>query len=86
MKRVGNFQHHELPREGYEVFYRDSDHSYFLEVTEKGTGKGRLVSPSTFSKHAESDAGPLMGWAANKNIEGFCDLISEVLTHEEMAA
>ncbi len=69
MSDYGDFQHHLMPS-GAECWYRDSDHSYFSEVQQKGskwTGvqSARLTSPSTVGPILDLDkANRLMLWAA----------------------
>ena len=52
LETVGPFTVHELPIGG-RVFYRDSDHSYWRDVKQKGddwSGTGRLLGVSTAAK------------------------------------
>lgn len=73
----GPFELHRLPN-GDQIWYRDDSHSYWENTIEKGgkwCGQGRLMGCSTFVKHAEHDAGPLMGWAGKRNVAGMCELI-----------
>lgn len=78
--RLGDFQHHRMPN-GTEVFYRDSDHSYFTEIKPKTKGRGenkvivgysgvraaQIGSPSAIGGHAESGVPePLADWFARQ--------------------
>lgn len=75
------FEHHILPEPGFEVFYRDKDHTYFEKVNPKFQGAGakkgvvaytgvqeaQVGSPSGIGGHAESGIpDPLADWIAER--------------------
>lgn len=80
------FEHHSFPNG--EVWYRDSDHSYFTEVKPvtqgRGDGKGivgytgvqaaKVSSPSAISKYADPEPDHLMNWAARLTREGALEI------------
>ena len=68
---------------GHKIFYRDSDHSYWSEVSEKKPGKwtgvraARLAGISTVIAPYAGDPDPLLRWAARLTREGVAALAAE---------
>lgn len=75
---ISPFEEHLLP-DGTVIHYRDSDHSYWSEVTQKkdGTlsGKGRLTGVSTVSNPFDWEADPLISWGARLENQGVSELV-----------
>lgn len=69
----GDLEHHVMPS-GAEVFYRDSDHSYWAGAKQNGDGKwcgvDRLTGVSTVVAPLDFRPDSLMRWAANQNGHG----------------
>ncbi len=61
------------------VWYRDEDHSYWMEVTKDGRGSGRLTSVSTIVKPFDFDPGRLLRWAARTTTDGVASLADDSL-------
>lgn len=61
------------------VFYRDSDHSYYDRIEQRGEKwvgprDARLPSPSTIAKLLETNNEPLLRWAAKQTCNGVAAL------------
>lgn len=76
MSDIAPFERHEMPT-GSECFYRDSDHSYWLQIQQKagkwtGIQPARLTSPSTVGKMYDLQlADKLSAAAAKAGMEWF---------------
>lgn len=84
---IGAFERHVMPN-GDEVFYRDSDHSYYSAISVKGdkvTGikDARLTGISTVSAPFDWQPDGLMKWAARMTGVGVAALASEGLSLDE---
>jgi hypothetical protein len=85
---LGAFERHVMPS-GVEVFYRDSDHSYWSEIQEKagkwsGVQSARLAGVTTAVAPFDWRPDNLMRWAARLNGEGVAALAAEGLGCEDL--
>lgn len=90
-----DFERHTMPN-GSECWYRDSDHSYWLDVKPKRKrdpegdwkGVGRLTGVSTAASPFDFQPDSLMRWAAKTNGIGVAELVKATYeadrTFEEM--
>ncbi len=79
-------ERHTMP-DGSEVWYRDSDHSYWIAAEmRKGEwcGKGRLAGVSTIAGTFDSGGDGLLNWSARLQGEGVAILASEGLSLENV--
>src|SRR5690242_20559111 len=86
---VGALERHTMPN-GIEVYYRDSDHSYWSDVKINPkvpggfSGTGRLTGISTVVGPFDWRPDNLMRWAARVNGEGVAALASEGLSQDDL--
>lgn len=82
----GDLEGHPMPN-GQTVYYRDSDHSYWSDVTLKSdgtvSGRGRLTGVSTIVAPFDWRPDNLMKWSARLNGEGVAILAADALSLDD---
>lgn len=67
---------HDLPRAGYTVFFRESEHAY-RKANPKGKPGGKLPGCTTISDALPSKPEGLMRYAVRKDQEAICEMVRQ---------